>query len=179
MLLQGAGKADGTLPPPCFTAPHWEALSAQWSLFPAPDTDSVTLGPATVVLGHDDPEALDISPDLYTKFENVEFGWDNEHPRREVQTGEFKISWRPVSNGEFYEFYEGKGKGVVGFPTSWVKVAGSVQVGQILHFMWSHIERYALLSVGRSAHFMDRSLSKSHGSGRYSLHTMISPNTQS
>lgn len=128
MLLQGVDKPNGTLPPPGFAAPHWDALSTQWSRIPKPNSEIVSLGPTTLTIGHDDPEKLDTSPELSTKLAGHEFGWDNEHPRREVKVGEFKISWRPVSNGEFYEFYEGAGKGKVDFPASWIKVGGDVKV---------------------------------------------------
>ena len=58
-----------------------------------------------------------------------EYGWDNEHPKREVHVNSFRIEWRPVSNGEFHDFYTGTGKGLVNFPASWVEVEGEIQVG--------------------------------------------------
>lgn len=122
MLLRKAG--EGTLPPPGFTSPPWSALSDSWDAAPLPKDATVTLGPETVVLGHDDSEADDDSTDV----EGHEFGWDNEHGKREIKVDEFKISWRPVSNGEFYNFYKGEGHGKVKFPQSWIEVSGQVCV---------------------------------------------------
>lgn len=63
---------------------------------------TVTLGAATITFGHDDDEADDASTDVAMR----EFGWDiNEHPKRQVDVGEFEIKWHPVTNGEFYEYY--------------------------------------------------------------------------
>ena len=128
MLLQGVDQPNGTLSPPGFAVPHWDALHTQWSRIPKPHSETIALGPATVVIGHDDPEKLDSSPELSTKLDDIEFGWDNEHPKREVKVEEFKISWRPISNGDFYEFYEGPGKGNVDFPASWIRIGGDVKV---------------------------------------------------
>ncbi|KAF9464118.1 DUF323 domain-containing protein [Collybia nuda] len=126
MLIQRAG--TGTLPPPGFTVPPWESLAASWDEASTPNSRLVTLGPATVSLGHDDPEASDTDLALATDVDGHEFGWDNEHPRREIHVDEFKISWRPVTNGEFYEFYTGEGKGKVQLPASWVQERGETKV---------------------------------------------------
>ncbi|KAI5123275.1 hypothetical protein M0805_009297 [Coniferiporia weirii] len=128
MLLQGSGVPDGTLPPPGFTPPNWDALAKQWDEIPLPVEPTVTLGPTTIVLGHDDPERSDSDPEKRLDFDGIGFGWDNEHPAREVQIARFSISWRPVSNMEFYEFYEGSGKGIIQMPASWIVVDGKVQV---------------------------------------------------
>ena len=122
MLLQRAG--TGTIPPSGFSPPVWSILAESWARAPQPNTRSITLGPSTVMLGHNDDEADDASTDVATH----EFGWDNEHPRRQVEVGEFKIEWRPVSNGEFYAWYVDKGKDVVQFPASWVEVNGEMHV---------------------------------------------------
>lgn len=122
MLLQRAG--TGTIPPPGFVPPAWDILAESWNAAPAPSSRTVTLGPATVVLGHDDDEADDQSTDVA----GHEFGWDNEHPRREVQVGAFRIEWRPVTNGEFYDFYRGEGAEKVKYPASWVEVDGETHV---------------------------------------------------
>jgi formylglycine-generating enzyme required for sulfatase activity len=60
--------------------------------------------------------------------EGHEFGWDNEHPKREVDIGRFKIEWRPVTNGEFYQFYTGVGRDKASFPASWVDDGGIIKV---------------------------------------------------
>lgn len=122
MLLQRAG--TGTIPPSGFLPPAWDVLAKTWDAAPAPAAPTVTLGPATITLGHDDDEADDASTDV----DGHEFGWDNEHPRREVHVGQFKIEWRPVTNGEFYEFYHGAGKGKVQYPASWIEVDGETCV---------------------------------------------------
>jgi formylglycine-generating enzyme required for sulfatase activity len=82
------------------------------------------LGPETIVLGHDDYE----KNDAYKDIENHEFGWDNEHPQRKVEVGQFRIEWRPVTNGDFYEFYKAGGSDKVAFPKSWSLDNGEVCV---------------------------------------------------
>lgn len=128
MLLRRAGQ--GTLPPPGFTAPPWATLSSAWDSAPLPESSTVTLGPETLVLGHDDSESNDdalVTPDH-------EFGWDNEHGKREVQVDQFKVDWRPISNGDFYNFYKGKGHGKVKFPEGWVEIDGKVHVSAACRF---------------------------------------------
>lgn len=119
MLLQRAG--SGTIPPPDFTPPNWESLTAIWDAAPKPTNTSVTLGPATVSIGHDDVEEEDTHPKKVTQVDDHEFGWDNESPKRDVSVGTFRIEWRPVTNGEFYEYYTGGGNTQVKFPASWVE----------------------------------------------------------
>ena len=122
MLLRAVGR--GTLPPPGFTPPPWSALTDSWDKAPLPPSPTVKLGPETVTLGHDDSENDDASKEV----EDHEFGWDNEHPRRQIDVGEFKIEWRPISNGDFYEFYNSGGSGKVAFPESWCIVNDEVCV---------------------------------------------------
>lgn len=122
MLLQRAG--SGTLPPPDFTAPNWSSLEAIWSAAASPRSDTVTLGPANVSIGHDDVEADDADPEKALLVDGHEFGWDNESPKRDVYVDEFRIEWRPVTNGQFFEFINGEGKGKVNLPASWVEHNG-------------------------------------------------------
>lgn len=124
MLLQRAG--SGTIPPPGFRTPNWPSLAIAWNETAYPETDTVTLGPATVVLGHDDNEDWDAAPKDDT--ESHEFGWDNEHPKRAVHVREFRIEWRPVTNGEFYRYYNGAGKNRVRLPASWVEDDEGIKV---------------------------------------------------
>ncbi|KAI0655264.1 C-type lectin protein [Cubamyces menziesii] len=126
MLIQRAG--TGMLPPPGFAPPPWEALAAQWDAVPPPTTPTVTLGPASLVMGHDDQEPDDLSPKLEHDVTDHEFGWDNESPRRVVQVGKFAVEWRPVTNGEFEAFWRGAGKDKVQMPASWVEEDGEVKV---------------------------------------------------
>ncbi|KAI0028266.1 hypothetical protein K488DRAFT_89904 [Vararia minispora EC-137] len=129
MLLQRAG--TGTIPPSAsgFHLPPWESLAAGWAAAPKLSTPTVTLGPATVYLGHDDAEADDTRADgthvLYDP--DSELGWDNEHPRRAADVGEFRIEWRPVTNGQFFEFWNDR-KDEIEMPKSWVEQDGAVMV---------------------------------------------------
>ncbi|PCH40324.1 DUF323 domain-containing protein [Wolfiporia cocos MD-104 SS10] len=122
MLLQRAG--TGTIPPAGFSPPQWPVLAKAWDNAAQPKVETVTLGPDTVTLGHDDNEADDDSLDVAAH----DFGWDNEHPRRRVYVPQFKIAMRPVTNGQFYDFFAGEGKGVVKYPASWVEIDGQTHV---------------------------------------------------
>ena len=126
MLIQRAG--SGTLPPTGFITPSWTSLAERWNTSPAPLSKTVTLGPAVVSLGHDDDEADD--DDNKSLVGSHEFGWDNEHPNRQVDIRRFKIEWRPVTNNEFYQFYIASGarSDQVSFPASWVDDGGIIKV---------------------------------------------------
>lgn len=126
MLMQRAG--SGTLPPPGFTVPPWEALAEQWNSIPLPSSSTVLVGPATLVLGHHDSEAEDGLPSVVENVKDHTFGWDNESPARTVQVGAFKTEWRPVTNREFETFRNNQSKGVVDFPKSWVDEDGEIKV---------------------------------------------------
>ncbi|KAG6829518.1 hypothetical protein H0H92_004320 [Tricholoma furcatifolium] len=126
MLLQRAG--TGTLPPQGFAVPPWTSLAATWDAAAEPMTKTVTLGPTEITLGHDDLEADDRNSELSSAVYDHEFGWDNEHGKRVVHVAKFAIDWRPVTNGEFAEFYMGLGKGKVKLPTSWVEENGEIKV---------------------------------------------------
>ena len=54
MLLQRAG--TGTIPPLGFIHPEWNTLAKTWNAAASPESSSVTLGPATLTMGHDDDE---------------------------------------------------------------------------------------------------------------------------
>ena len=135
MLIQRAG--TGTIPPSVsgFTTPCWESLAEVWDATPDPSSVTVTLGPASVELGHDDFEAEDDSVDV----KDHEFGWDNEHPKHKVDVGEFRIDWRPVTNGQFYEYWKAA-EGKVPMPKSWVMQNGNVMVSRLS-------KRYLLLQI--------------------------------
>ncbi|KAI9573653.1 hypothetical protein HD554DRAFT_2266016, partial [Boletus coccyginus] len=117
MLLQRSG--SGTIPPPGFAIPPWESLVASWNTAPKPSSPTTVIEATTVTLGIDDVEADDTDKAL--DVEGHVFGWDNESPSRRVVVDAFRISWRPVTNGEFFNFYAGDGKDKVVFPASWVK----------------------------------------------------------
>lgn len=174
MLLQGAGVPNGTLPPPGFATPQWEVLAEQWDAVPPTVDPTVILGPETIVLGHDDPEDEDEDPEKATILDGVEFGWDNEHPRREVEVKQFRISWRPVTNGEFYKYWKEDGKGKVSMPASWIECDGGVQVSSTLRYLLHEIH---YLSV-RSVHCMARSAWRRLRTGQSSRHMTTSLSTR-
>ncbi|KAJ7780841.1 DUF323 domain-containing protein [Mycena maculata] len=159
MLLQRAG--SGTLPPPGFAPPPWESLAETWNSAPEPVSSSVTLGPTTVTLGHDDNEAEDEVPEIATDVAGHEFGWDNEHPKREVHVDEFRIEWRPVTNGQFFKYYIGQ-DGAVPIPASWVELDGKMHVRTLygpipikiaqnwpVMTSYSNLSKYATVQGGR------------------------------
>jgi L-histidine Nalpha-methyltransferase / hercynylcysteine S-oxide synthase len=128
MLLQVAdGSAQGTQPPPGYTTPSWKLLAeadakmvAKFEGLPT----NVTLGPTSFSLGHNDKDTEDINISFNPTHD---FGWDNESPARQVEVAQFKIEWRPVSNGQFYNYFKTLGtKGT--FPKSWVEVDGDIYV---------------------------------------------------
>jgi L-histidine Nalpha-methyltransferase / hercynylcysteine S-oxide synthase len=131
MLLQRSG--TGTIPPPGFIPPNWESLAKGWDEAPLPKESSIILGPETVTIGHDDFEEEDAKMGAEGVGEH-EYGWDNEHPKREIEVGKFRIDVRPITNGEFYEFYVGeaakvwKGKEKVQLPASWLEKDGEIHV---------------------------------------------------
>jgi L-histidine Nalpha-methyltransferase / hercynylcysteine S-oxide synthase len=127
MLVQRAG--TGMLPPPAITPPPWNLLARQWNSAPALPIGSgtVTIGPAEIILGHEDSEANDELAGSGIAPEH-QFGWDNESPRRVVKLGRVRVSWRCVTNGEYAAYLEGEGKGKVEMPKSWVMDGGEIQV---------------------------------------------------
>ncbi|KAG7090977.1 hypothetical protein E1B28_010044 [Marasmius oreades] len=120
MLIQRGG--SGTLPPPGFTIPPWSALAQQFDQTPQPSTPHVTIGPAELILGHDDSEGDDPNSKV---VHDHEYGWDNESPPRTVHVNAFRAEWRPVTNGEFEAFWR---KGGIPLPKSWVEEAGEIKV---------------------------------------------------
>ncbi|KAJ7755089.1 hypothetical protein B0H14DRAFT_2978755 [Mycena olivaceomarginata] len=148
MLVQRAG--TGTLPPPGFTPPPWASLAESWDSAPEPAESAVTIGPTTITLGHDDTEAEDEA--LATDVAGHEFGWDNEHPKREVHVNEFRIEWRPVTNGQFFKYYVQEDGGVA-IPASWVEVDGEMHVRTLygpvpmkIAHNWPVLTSYSMLS---------------------------------
>ena len=119
-------------------------LAESWDAQPQPTTQTVTLGPADVTLGHDDDEADDDGTDVL----GHSFGWDNEHPKRTVHVDQFKIEWRPVTNGQFYEFYTGAGQDKVHFPKSWVEVDGEIFVRPLNMSLWNCGILTEIISIG-------------------------------
>lgn len=127
MLVQRA--STGTLPPPGFTPPPWSELAAAWDASVcAPSSLTVTLGPTTITLGHDDCEGDDLKPEVTHDMDGHEFGWDNESPMRQVEVGRVRMEWRPVTNAEYFAFWKASGETQVDLPPSWVLNEGGIEV---------------------------------------------------
>ncbi|PBK74139.1 hypothetical protein ARMSODRAFT_986213 [Armillaria solidipes] len=126
MLIQRAG--TGTLPPPGFMIPPWKVLAEQWKNTPLPATPTVIIGPATLTMGYNDSEADDAVAEFQYKVSDHQFGWDNESPLRVVHVNAFKADWRPITNGEFKDFWQGEGKNAVCLPKSWEVVGDEVMI---------------------------------------------------
>nr|KAF8995500.1 C-type lectin protein [Cyathus striatus] len=146
MLIQRAG--TGTLPPPGFAVPMWDALSEQWDAAPSPSTSCVVVGPATVTLGHDDCEGEDYLPENEANIDKRIFGWDNESPARTVDVHAFRAEWRPVTNGEYLAFLRGRGKVLCSTPKSWVEEDGDVKHWPVLT-SYDDLAAYATFKGGR------------------------------
>jgi formylglycine-generating enzyme required for sulfatase activity len=117
MLIQRAG--TGTIPPPGFPQPLFASLVKQWVAHSPPLTPTVTLGPADIVLGFDDPESGDILPDRALAVSGRGYGWDNESPARHERVRVFRAEWRPVTNGEYAEWWRAQPAGARPAPQSW------------------------------------------------------------
>ncbi|KAJ3969028.1 DUF323 domain-containing protein [Lentinula raphanica] len=125
MLLQRAG--SGTIPPPGFAIPEWDSLVKSWKYIPPPVEDTVKLGPAVVELGRDDVEGEDELEDHSLNVKDHEFGWDNEQPKRQARVQEFRISWRPITNGQFYDIFK-VNKDKFNVPASWLEEDGQFKI---------------------------------------------------
>ncbi|XP_006462499.1 hypothetical protein AGABI2DRAFT_186400 [Agaricus bisporus var. bisporus H97] len=160
MLLQRAG--TGTIPPPGFAEPDWQSLAAAWDAEPRPESEIVTLGPEMVSIGHDDLEADDDKTSKVSEPDHHEYGWDLEHPERKLEVQQFKISWRPVTNGEFYEFYLGQEGDKIELPASWVveddvvrvrTIYGPISMDLARHWplmtSYDNLSAYAMVKGGR------------------------------
>ncbi|KAI8147918.1 hypothetical protein BJV82DRAFT_532035 [Fennellomyces sp. T-0311] len=83
----------------------------------------VSISEGYVSIGHDDDEEADQD----ATSDMVEYGWDNEHPKREVHVDAFAIQSRPVTNGEYLAFLKDTNSG--NWPESWARMQdGSVGV---------------------------------------------------
>lgn len=127
MLLQ----SPDTLPPPGFTPPHFPTLSLIWDAQHARDATlakTLTLGSATVTLGHHDLESEDAQFPTALSWEMMdhEFGWDNEHGVCEVKVGQIEVERKAVTNGEYRAFLKKEGKSTI--PGSWIEIDGEWMV---------------------------------------------------
>jgi hypothetical protein len=71
--------------------------------------------------------------------------------------GEFRIEWRPVTNGQFYEYWKAA-EGKVPMPKSWVMQNGNVMVSHLpKRYLFAVAScLYSFLRTPRSALYMDR-----------------------
>ncbi|ESK93671.1 duf323 domain-containing protein [Moniliophthora roreri MCA 2997] len=138
MLIQRGG--TGTLPPLGFTIPPWTALAEQFNQIPPPSTPYATVGPAEIVLGHQDSEGDD-DGELKFEVQDHEYGWDNESPPRSVSVGAFRAEWRPVTNAEFEVFWRDC-QGKVPMPESWVEEDGELQVRTLYGPVPMHVAQH-------------------------------------
>jgi hypothetical protein len=119
------------------------------------------------VLGHNDSEADDQSPEYFDDVEGHTFGWDNESPERRVHVGAFKAEWRPITNHEFQQFWLGEGKRLgVQTPKSWVIEDDVIKV-----FFFNIGSLSIFLISPRSERCMVMSPWKSQHTGLFLLHT--------
>lgn len=135
MLIQRAGLPGGTLPPRGFAPPAWMTGSGPIATLLVPDTSVVARRPPlrelillneqVFTIGHDDFEAEDSDTPLLgnTTTEKYEFGWDNEHPRRQVSIDRpVLVEKLCITNAEYLSYFRlsGKKSGNPEVPASWV-----------------------------------------------------------
>ncbi|KIM54605.1 hypothetical protein SCLCIDRAFT_60276, partial [Scleroderma citrinum Foug A] len=175
MLIQRAG--TGTIPPPDFIPPPWESLAASWNAAPRPASPTVVIEATNVTIGIGDLESEDSDPVKSLEVNGHVFGWDNESPKREVAVDAFRIEWRLVTNGEFFEFYKrtteatdslsvndnARLESKLDFPASWAETeSGEIQVRTLygpvpLKIAWNwpvittydNLSEYAVVKGGR------------------------------
>ncbi|RIA95254.1 C-type lectin protein [Glomus cerebriforme] len=101
-------------PPKGIVIPRWKP-----SIDSVPKCDLITIPTKIITIGHDDNEHVDDTVPL-----NLQFGWDNERPSRQVTVQSFKIQSRPVTNGEYLHFM----KTTINkeYPPSWVSIDPSL-----------------------------------------------------
>lgn len=92
MLLQ----SDKTVPPQGL-APDFATLSKQARNAAIPN-EWINIPAHKLIVGMDDLEN-DLGPDRF-------FGWDNEKPRREIESSSFEAQARPLTNEDYARFLE-------------------------------------------------------------------------
>lgn len=115
-------------PPNGFAIPDFPSLGREWTRQVVAEgtarRELITYSASTVTLGHDDSERADAEE----KYDPAHaFGWDVEHPQRQVQVGAFKLSAVPVSNSDYLAFLVDKNETHDSsmFPASWASSAGA------------------------------------------------------
>lgn len=88
-----------------FAVPDFKSLARFWNSSVKSEGSArhslIAYEATTLSLGHNDDDTRD---DSIPFDEKHEFGWDVEHPQRQVEVGAFKISSTPVTNGEYKNF---------------------------------------------------------------------------
>lgn len=118
-LLYMLVQSPNISPPRGFAAPKWvnKQNSTPAAFTPLSPANMIHVDSGTVTLGHDDLEADDNQQELSS---GTVFGWDNEHPKREVTVGNFTIQSRPVTNGEYLKYLQDNDR-LDRFPESWIR----------------------------------------------------------
>ncbi|KAF8322632.1 hypothetical protein DL93DRAFT_2071516 [Clavulina sp. PMI_390] len=127
MLIQRAGTPGGTIAPRGFAPPslenvHHLILPDKSSLTRPPPHALIQLHPGTFSIGHDDPEKLDLKTASLSEAETYEFGWDLEHPKRQVTIPkQVLVEKLCITNAEYLVYFrlfqESKG---LRMPDNWV-----------------------------------------------------------
>jgi len=137
MLIQRAGYPDGTLPPRGFAPPAWMTGSVSIATPLIPDAsnasrrphrkDLLLLNDQVFTIGHDDFEAEDAETPLpgtaMMMTKEYRFGWDNEHPRRQVSIDRpVLVEKLCVTNAEYLSYFRAslKKSQNLEVPASWV-----------------------------------------------------------
>ncbi|KAI8987006.1 hypothetical protein BDB01DRAFT_842446 [Pilobolus umbonatus] len=123
-ILYMLTQSSSTLPPKGISIPSWKLAMEDKQCFPK----FIPLSNARVIkilgglisLGHIDAERWDLD----MKYNNDEFGWDNERPLRQVHVNTFFIESRPITNGEYFIYM--KEKSIAKPPASWIVENGFV-----------------------------------------------------
>ncbi|KAI8987005.1 hypothetical protein BDB01DRAFT_719898 [Pilobolus umbonatus] len=129
MLIQ----SPRTLSPKGVSVPGWKlALDKKQplpKLLPLSSARKLKVFTGLVSLGHYDHEKMDLS----AKYKHdVEFGWDNEHPVRQVAVRAFEIDSRPITNGEYYTYM--KERNISNIPASWSVENGITYIRTVFGF---------------------------------------------
>ncbi|KAI7896420.1 uncharacterized protein EV154DRAFT_492173 [Mucor mucedo] len=125
-LLYMLVQSPNVLPPQGVALPSWKLASQESKkaeLSQLPEAPTLKIQQATVTLGHNDSESADL---LSEKGALKGFGWDNEHPERQVEVADFEIQIRPVTNGEYYAYLEATHSKAI--PSSWIVKDGKTFV---------------------------------------------------
>lgn len=173
-LLYMLAQSPGTLPPAGFSLPDWSSLAARWDredeLQGGRDAREALLHfkADAIQIGHDDDDARDFDfkvakptrdiKELNRQLDNPEFGWDNEQPALEYETGAFSITAAPVTNEQYLEYLQallrdgGKDVSLAGkVPSSWIssKVTNGASPGSPGAHLVRTVAGPVPMSVGR------------------------------